>query len=250
MESVHILAPVGIGAILTIVGLMDEVILGWKLESFLATQPDAVRQTVTNLVFGAVSLVSFFANSLIFIVNLLLALSLYEGIWIRYVVSLLILVCFVVQFYAAAALSARYDIVDIAELKFRGRFIRDWLWWGQFAYNIIAFVLLLTGLVLPREPAHAAAEVPVRPAADIQVALPVQARGTLPLVDLERSIALQFRPEIQIHLSGGFPDSLGSARLPDLTVAGYSVRGTNFNQNWPPCLADNHPAWHSRGGPH
>ena len=109
--------------LLTIVSRLDDLLLRWKLAPYLETslpKNDETRKTITHIVVGAISLSSFLANSLIFITNLLLGLSLYEAVWVRLLVSFLVLLCVFALFYGALAIAIRQDIVDIAEHKIKG----------------------------------------------------------------------------------------------------------------------------------
>jgi len=134
---------------------LDERLLSWKLEAYLEDRVSAASAiTITNIAVGAATLVGFIANSIVFLTNLLLSLTLYGDALVHAVVVFVVIVFIIGLFYGLLLLCVRKDVVDIVEHKFARLHLATWLRVAQIGYNLIALVLLGFGLYLSSLEAH------------------------------------------------------------------------------------------------
>lgn len=157
MELVHALAPPLIGFLFTCLSFLDEHLIISKVERYLQGKISAQqRETTVLLVRGAMALVTFLANSLIFIANLLLAFLIYpihSGAWIIVVgVVDLLLIAGVV--YQVLWLFGTHDVIEIAELVPWRRTtwtIDKWLRIEQILFTVFTISFFTVGFYLPHK---------------------------------------------------------------------------------------------------
>jgi hypothetical protein len=151
IEAFHVLAPTGIGFLLSLTSYFDKHLIEWKLADYLDDRirrdslSPASRTTVMNLAIGAASLVAFYSNTLIFMLNLFIAMSLYSGEAQQLLYMIFMMPIFLFSVLSLIIVFVRFDIADIPDYVWRGRTIKNWLHRISISFSVLSFIILSAG---------------------------------------------------------------------------------------------------------